>query len=532
MWQRFTERSRRLVVYAQEEAARFGQSAVTPEHLLLGLLREPDSIALLVLEHLGASPGRLRTELELQLPRASTAVGTDLELNPSAKAVMNSAYEEARRLEDHYVGTEHVLLGLIRQQDSVAARILTRQGAELDRARTEVRSTHAREEHASGLMGSLQERLKNLVALRRELGKAGDEDGAAIHLHGEWSYLDALLALTKQAPQERSPASAAANALLAVDLARAVCQNLRDLTSIRDLSRDQAWALLCLACVFRGTLGVSKTAHQEILAGKSLAMIFEKPSLRTRVSFEVGLFQLGGHAVYLQPSDISMGKRETVADVAHNLERMVDGIMARVFAHRTIVELAEHSRVPVINGLCDREHPCQALADLLTVWEKRGAIEGQRIAYVGDGNNVANSLLLLGARLGASVVIASPPGYEPDPDLVAAAGTEAAARGATVQVTNDPRAACTGADVIYTDTWASMGQETEAAERAKVFAPYQVTAELTSLASPDHLFMHCLPAHRGEEVTAEVLDGPNSVVFDEAENRLHAQKAVMAVLMG
>jgi ornithine carbamoyltransferase len=242
------------------------------------------------------------------------------------------------------------------------------------------------------------------------------------------------------------------------------------------------------------------------------------------------MFQLGGHGVYLQPADISMGKRETVADVARNLDRMVDGIMARVFAHSTIQELAEHSRVPVINGLCDREHPCQALADLLTVWEKCGTLEGLKIAYIGDGNNVAHSLMLLAAKMGVKIAIASPEGYDPLPEIVELAQREAGDE--AVLLTRDPKEACAEADAIYTDVWTSMGQEAETEERKRIFARYQVNADLVAAAKPDYIFLHCLPAHRGEEVSAEVMDGPNSVVFDQAENRLHAQKAVLSVLLG
>lgn len=226
-----------------------------------------------------------------------------------------------------------------------------------------------------------------------------------------------------------------------------------------------------------------------------------------------------------------MGLREPVRDVARVLSGMVDGILARVFAHATVVELAEYASVPVINGLCDREHPCQAMADLLTLWEKRGSIAGQVIAYVGDGNNTAHSLLWLAARLGAVVRVASPEGYEPLPEIVALAQADGAATGGSVQVMRDPHEACRGADVVYTDTWASMGQEAEAEARAAAFRPYQVNADLTAAARRDHLFMHCLPAHRGEEVTNDVIEGPHSVVFEEAANRLHAQKAIMAVLL-
>jgi ornithine carbamoyltransferase len=338
----------------------------------------------------------------------------------------------------------------------------------------------------------------------------------------------ALLQTLADTPVAASDAAAVAGT--AVHAAREVCAGLRCLRGIGDLTAVQARALLALARVLKATLRAERTAHRGLLPGATLAMVFEKPSLRTRVSFEVGMYHLGGHALYLQPADIGMGKRETVADTARNLERMVDGIMARVYRHATVRELAAAARVPVINGLCDREHPCQALADWLTILERRGSLVGCSLGYIGDGNNVAHSLLLLGALLGAKVTVACPPGYAPLPEVLEAAG-EAAAAGGSVQVTDDPRAAARGAEVLYTDVWASMGQEGEAAERAAVFAAYQVTPELAELAASGYLFLHCLPAHRGEEVAAEVIDGPHSVVFDQAENRLHAQKAVLSVLL-
>lgn len=341
-----------------------------------------------------------------------------------------------------------------------------------------------------------------------------------------------LRKLAEYSRGDRNPLGAASASMVAVDLARSKCGGLTDLRGITDLSKDQAWSLLSLGRVLKDTLAISKTAHREILAGKSLALVFEKPSLRTRVSFETGIFQLGGSSVYLGASDIALGKREPVADVARNLERMVDGIAARVFAHQTILDLAEGSRVPVINALCDREHPCQALADLLTVWEHRGEIEKQRIVYVGDGNNVAHSLMLLAAKLGAHVVLSTPEGYEPAADLVSKAEADAARSGGSVSLVRNPGEACVDADVVYTDVWTSMGQEAEAQERLQLFQPYQINEVLVSGAKPDFLFLHCLPAHRGEEVSAGVMDGPHSVVFDQAENRLHAQKAVLAVLMG
>jgi ornithine carbamoyltransferase len=263
------------------------------------------------------------------------------------------------------------------------------------------------------------------------------------------------------------------------------------------------------------------------LRGKTLAMIFQKPSNRTRVSFEVGMYQLGGHALPLSPQEIQMGQRETPSDTGRVLARYTDAIMARVFGHEEIEELAAAAGVPVINGLSDLHHPCQALADLLTVHEEFGALEGVGISYVGDGNNVAHSLALGCALTGARLAIAHPEGHAPDPGVM-----ELAAKlGATPTLTQDPYEAVEGARVVYTDVWASMGRETEAEERKEKFAPYQVNEKLMHHAAPDAIFLHCLPAHRGEEVTAGVIDGPRSRVFDQAENRLHAQKALLYLLL-
>ncbi len=265
--------------------------------------------------------------------------------------------------------------------------------------------------------------------------------------------------------------------------------------------------------------------------GLTLAMIFQKPSLRTRVSFQTGIYQLGGHGIYLGPKDIQLHRGESVFDTARVLSRYVDGIMARVFAHSDLEALAQGS-IPVINGLSDLLHPCQVLADLLTIQEKKGRLEGLKLAYVGDGNNMAHSLLYGGARFGMTVSISHPPGYAPDAAIVNRAREIAASTGGAIQITEDPREGVDSADAVYTDVWASMGQEDERSERLARFQGYQVDTTLMSCARADAIFLHCLPAHRGEEVSAEVIDGPRSAVFDEAENRLHAQKALMVRLMG
>ena len=301
-----------------------------------------------------------------------------------------------------------------------------------------------------------------------------------------------------------------------------------DLISIHELERDEVLEILDLAARIKHDPRV----HREALSQKTLAMIFEKPSLRTRVSFEAGMTQLGGHAICLGPADISMGKRESVADIARTLSGMADGIMARTFSPQTIIDLARHASIPVINGLSDHLHPCQALADFLTIHEVFGRCEGIKVAYVGDGNNVAHSLMYAGAKLGARVSVATPPDYAPDPTVVANARRDAGATGAIIETGHEVLAAVADADVVYTDTWASMGQEAEHDERVAVFRPYQVNAAVMTRARKGAIFMHCLPAHRGEEVTDEVIESEASVVFRQAANRLHAQKAVLVLLMG
>jgi ornithine carbamoyltransferase len=300
--------------------------------------------------------------------------------------------------------------------------------------------------------------------------------------------------------------------------------------SAADLSRQDVEALFRRAQELKAEWQ-SGGHSSPLLQGKTLALVFEKPSLRTRVAFEAGMTQLGGHGSYLSANDIDMGGRESVPDVARNLSRWVQAIAARVFKHTTVETLARSASVPVINALSDREHPCQALADMLTLLERFGRLQGLRLAYVGDGNNVCHSLMLLGATLGVNVGVACPPDYRPDPEILALAEQRAAESDSTITISATPSEVVEGADAVYTDVWASMGQEHEAARRRPVFQPYQVNTALMALARADGLVMHCLPAHRGEEITAEVIDGPNSVVFDQAENRLHVQKALVLTLL-
>jgi ornithine carbamoyltransferase len=304
-------------------------------------------------------------------------------------------------------------------------------------------------------------------------------------------------------------------------------QRHKDLISIHDLTAEEVEALFQLAANVKARPDRYRTA----LAGQTLAMIFEKSSTRTRVSFEVGMYQLGGLATFLSSRDIQIGRGEPISDTAQVLSRYVNGVMARTFAHSTVTDLAKYASIPVINGLTDLLHPCQALADYFTVREKFGHTRGVTLAYVGDGNNMAHSLMYGGPKCGAHVRIATPEGYRPRAEVVAAAKADAAAAGTTIELFTRPEDAVRGANVVYTDVWASMGQETEAQERLKAFAGFQVTPEMMELADREAIFMHCLPAHRGEEVAAVVADGRWSVIFDEAENRLHVQKAVMLLLM-
>ena len=303
----------------------------------------------------------------------------------------------------------------------------------------------------------------------------------------------------------------------------------KHLVSLKDYSRADIDEIFELT----DKLKLDPLAYREALRGKSLAMIFQKPSTRTRVSFEVGMFQLGGTALYLGSNDIQLHRGETIADTARVLSRYVDAIMARVFAHQDIMDLAKHGSVPVINGLSDLLHPVQALADYYTLRERRGTLEGLKLAYVGDGNNVCHELILGATKLGMAISVAAPAGHQPNPLILKSAIRDAQKANSPVPVvTADPMQAVAEADVIYTDVWTSMGQEAESAERVSAFQGFMVSSEMMAAARPECLFMHCMPAHRGEEVAADVIDGPQSVVFDEAENRLHVQKALLLLLLG
>jgi len=301
----------------------------------------------------------------------------------------------------------------------------------------------------------------------------------------------------------------------------------RDLISLHDLSPAEIQHLLNLS------QNLKKNRHQnaDYLKGKTVGLVFQKPSNRTRVSFEVGVSQLGGNCVYLGPQEIALGKRESTADVAGTLSRYLDAIVARTHLHSDVIDLGKFASVPIINGLSDMYHPCQALADLMSIREKFDDLKGLTLAFIGDGNNVCHSLLLGCAKVGLNMVVATPKGYEPNPEVVAAAQKYGKQSGAKITLTDSPQKAAKNAHIIYADVWVSMGQEEESKSRLKVFKDYQINDKLVKLADKNYIFMHCLPAHRGEEVTAEVIDGPHSIIFDQAENRMHAQKAVLIFLM-
>ena len=535
MWQRFTERARKVVFYAQEEAGRLGENYVSTEHLLLGLVRENDTVAARILDRLGVSLARIRSEIERQVAHGEGLLGQDMQLTPRAKRVIDLAYDEARQLDNNYIGTEHLLLGLMREGEGLAGKTLTKLGADLDRARHEV--VRLQQGQAADKAGddpppaapdtALGEFKKAMIAFvagynpraPKETGPQAGETG----MSAEQPPAPAASVRPSQRMAPPQSRSALADVLEEPRLRR------RDILGIETLTQEEI--LLILDVAARLKANKFDATQTQFAKGQTLAMLFEKPSLRTRVTFEAGMTQLGGHAIYLEGK---LGVRETVPDVARNLDRWIDGIMARTFDHQAVLELAEYAGIPVINGLSDREHPCQALADFQTLAERGGGLHslaGQTLAYVGDGNNVAHSLMLLAAKVGTNFRLTCPEGYDPNPELWQAALGFAGETGAVLTLTHDPAEAVRGADAVYTDVWASMGQEEEAAARALVFAPFQVNAALMAHAKPGALVMHCLPAHRGEEISADVLDGPQSVVFDQAENRLHAQKAILSLVL-
>lgn len=656
MWEKFTERSRRIVYKAQEEADRYGHPNVGTEHLLLGILDEPDSMAARVLSTLTGNLERIRVNTIAALPPGSSGPATYIGLSLSARRAMELAQDEATQQNADHIASGHLLVGLVRGHEGGASNILHAAGVQLSTVRAEIQAELAGQ-HASerGEDVSVDEHvtLKRLPPLvRSALGRTWDhmsyrarsavefalQEAAGLgdflvtpeHLlsgllkdkesgvmrvlarlkvpatdligevesilpkHGDPRPVDhemELRAVTRNSIAQAelaaraegagrvgtthllmgllsNPDTKAATLLLnkGVDLGtlRVLSAELHggpdgrppiDLSQLDQLtlsqlivrSRLKGSSLLKIsdlsatdvAIVFAVTDKLKMRKHRASLSdetatmhrGKTLALVFQKPSLRTRVTFEIAMTQLGGQAIHLGPEEIGVGEREAPADVARNLERWVSGIVTRTFTHKLAQDISEHSTVPVINGLSDLEHPCQALADLYTIRERFGDLKGRTLAWVGDGNNVCRSLMELCALGGVHMRIAAPEGYEPHGDYVEAARRAGAATGSSIDVFRDPKEAVKGADAVYTDVWASMGQEAETEKRRLAFADYQLNEELLAAAREDTIVLHCQPAHRGEEITSGAMDSANSAIFDQAENRLHVQKALLALML-
>jgi ornithine carbamoyltransferase len=515
MWQRFTERARRVVFFAQEEAGRLGENYVSTEHMLLGLVRENDSVAARILDRMGVSLGRIRSEIERQVTHGDGRLGQDMQLTPRAKRVIDLAYDEARQLNNNYIGTEHILLGLIREGEGLAGRVLAKLAVELERTRREVMAMQDNERGAVSAPPSAEKPASAPNNLNSRLA------------------LDAAFAQLKTRPEWQSMQRVAAQAVLAM-LENDSEWRGKSLVSLKEISKEQIFTALGSAAVLKA-LHQTETNSLRFSYPRTLALLFEKQSLRTRVSFEAGMAHLGGNTINLEAQHIGMGTRESVEDVAGVLSRCVNIIAARVYKHETVEALAKHASVPVINALSDQEHPVQMFADLLTIQEQKGELGNNlKVAYIGDGNNVLHALLLACARVGVNLTAACPEGYWPDVAYVEEAkriGAEDGS-GAQIAIVTDPVEAVKEADVLYTDVWASMGQEEEKQIRAAVFAPYQINTELVAQAKPDAIVLHCLPAHRGEEITEEVMTAHYKVIMDQAENRMHTQKALIALMLG
>ncbi|HEY3268639.1 MAG TPA: ornithine carbamoyltransferase [Armatimonadota bacterium] len=656
MWEKFTERTRRIVYKAQEEAHRYGHPKVGTEHLLLGILDEPDTIAARVLSTLQGGLEKLRVGTIAALQPGAGGPATHIGLTRSARHALELAQDEASQQGADHIGTDHLLLGIVRCHEGGAAQVLTQAGITLGAVRDEVSAERAgtsaaalgedtsAQEHVTAkalpplvrsalgrswdhlsyrsraaveaalaeaaglgdtlvtpehlLLGILRDNeggaARILARLNVAISSLRSELAAGLSRHGEPREVDRqmeLRAVTRNAIAQAelaartdgdgqitttrllmgllSNADTPAAALLlnkGVDLGalRALDTEVHqeragrppiDMTQLANLTLSQLivrsqlkggnllrisdLSAADVAIVFAvtdklkarkqrpGTHDESSSMHR----GKTLALVFQKPSLRTRVTFEIGMNQLGGNAIHLGPDEIGVGEREAPADVAHNLERWVDGIVARTFSHKLVEDLAKNSSVPVINGLSDLEHPCQALADLYTMRERFGELTGLTLAWVGDSNNVSRSLLELCARTGVHMRLGAPKGYHFDQSFVDEVTALGAANGAKISVHTDAKEACRGADAVYTDVWASMGQEDETAKRHEDFQGFQLNMDLMAVANPNAIVLHCQPAHRGEEISSEAMDCSNSAVFDQAENRMHVQKALLALML-
>ena len=530
MWQRFTERSRKAIFFAQGEATRLSQTFVAPEHFLLGLIREEDTVASRVLTRIGVSLGDMRGEIERHAPTGNRTFGQEIQLDEHAKKVIDLAYDEARLLANNYIGTEHLLLGLLRLEDGLTARVFAKFGVTLERD-----DTNKGGGYASWLARVFAKFGVTLERVREEVLKLQDVKGEVP------SEAAVRKTIAEQADALRHAAQNAAvtpeqvievNALREAIAADAAGWRKKSVLSLFDISATQIRAVLNVAAGLK-KYDLARQTSLYWAYPRTLALLFEKPSLRTRVSFEVSMAHLQGQAIYLAPGDVGLGTREAVPDVAEALARWVDILAARVFQHETIEELAANSSIPVINALSDREHPIQAFADLLTLEEQKGPLGNNiKLAYVGDGNNVLHALLLACAKMGVHCTAAYPDGYAPDARYVTEAQRIGQETGARIELLTDPVAAVAGADAVYTDVWASMGQESEKESRSQIFAPYQINAELLRHAKSDAIVLHCLPAHRGEEVSADIMARHKTVVFDQAENRLHTQKALLVLILG
>ncbi len=531
MWQRFTERARRVVFFAQEEAGKLGESYVSTEHILLGLVRENDSVAARILDRMGVSLFKIRKEIERQVTRGDARLGTDMQLTPRAKKVIDLAYDESRQLGNTYIGTEHILLGLIREEEGLAGRVLAKLGVELEVARREVMHTTASREAETSAESRPSDEIQRRFAEREGAMPTGERTGIVSELIGLARRILDGSPTEPEAKQEDATKEEADILRQYITQAHPLWAK-KSLISLMDVSEEQFLAILDVAAGLKA-LDLLRKPGIEWQYTRTLAMIFEKPSLRTRVSFEASMAHLRGHAINLAPGEVGLGTREPVADVAGVLSRWVDVIAARVFKHETVAGLAEHGTIPVINALSDREHPIQALADLLTLREKVGPLGNEiKLAYVGDGNNVLHALLLACALTGVNISAGCPEGFAPLPEYVAKAKEWAEKSGATVTITTDAAAAVKDADAVYTDVWTSMGQEEERELRLQTFAPYQINAALLAAAKPNALVLHCLPAHRGEEISAETMDAHAATMYEQAENRLHTQKALLVLIIG
>ncbi len=482
----FTRNGRKAMLWAQVEAMRRGELYVEPEHLLLGLTHGEDTGVLRLLDRLNLSPLQVREAISVSLkPESAGTRVASSQLSPVAKKVVEQARRETEMTNDDYVGTEHLLLAILRTAEN---------------------GTDNRED-AGGYI-SLQFMGLNYERAAAAMIQAGDEAKTA-EARGEPTP-PAFIGSTPKLP--RIPAKPG-------------FMKGRHVLSVNDMTTEEVRALFDL------TRDIKMGRNPDNGRNKTLAMIFEKPSLRTRATFSVAMTRLGGTHVYMPHTEVGLGTRETPRDVAKCLSRWVDAVAARTHSHSTVQELAEHSTIPVINALTDREHPCQALADFYTILEHRSETAGMKLVFVGDGNNVAQSLMLLAPRLGTHFTLACPPGYEPQSDIIAQAEAMAAAHGTRFEITNDALSAADDADILYTDAWTSMGQESESERRMQEFSSFQINRELMREAKEDVLIMHCLPAHRGQEISDEAMDGPFSVVFDQAENRLHVQQALLAAVL-